>query len=60
MSETNNINGKPPMLNSLTTDNDVNSELKKTLKANFLKNIERFQTMPLKKTVLHKITRKLN
>ena len=41
------------MLNSLTTDNDVNSELKKTLKANFLKNIERFQTMPLKKTVLH-------
>ena len=40
--ETSNHNGDPPPLNSFRTDNDVNSELKKTLKANFLKNIERF------------------
>ena len=47
VSETSNDNSNPPPLNSFRTDNDVNSELKETLKANFLKNIERFQTMPL-------------
>ena len=37
----------------------MNSELEETLKANFLKNIERFQTMPLKERLYYtKITRK--
>ena len=61
MSETSNDNGNPPPLNSFRTDNDVNSELKKTLKATFLKNIERFQTMPLKERPHYtKITRTLS
>ena len=59
VSETSNDNSNPPPLNSFRTDNDVNSELKETLKANFLKNIERFQTMPLKERPYYtKITRK--
>ena len=34
-------------MNSFRTDNDVNSELKRTLKGNFLENNERFKTMTL-------------
>ena len=48
VSETTNLNDNPPRLNSFRTDNEVNSELKETLKANFLENIERFQTITLK------------
>ena len=59
MKETSNLNGNPPPLNSFRTDNDINSELKETLKANFLKNIERFQTILLKERLYYtKITRK--
>ena len=59
MSETSNHNGKPPPLNSFRTDNEDNSELKDTLKASFLENTERFQTMPLKERLYYtKITRK--
>ena len=59
VSETSNVNGNPPPLNSLRTNNGVNSELKETLKANFLKNIERFQTILLKERPRYtKITRK--
>ena len=59
VSETTNLNVNPPPLNSVRTDNDVNSELKEKLKANFLENIERFQTIPLKERPYYtKITRK--
>ena len=59
VSETSNLNCNPPPLNFFRTDNDVNSELKETLKANFLENIERFQTIPLKERPYYtKITRK--
>ena len=59
VSETRNHNGNPAPLNSLRTD-DVNSELKETLKAKFLENIERFQTIPLKERLYYtKITRNL-
>ena len=47
VSETSNHNGNLPPLNSFRTDNDVNSELKGTLKGNFLENIERFKTITL-------------
>ena len=61
MSETSNHNGNPPLLNSLKTDNNINSKLKETLKANFLENIERFETMPLKERSYHtKITTELS
>ena len=61
VSGTSNDNGNPPPLNSFRTDNDVSSELKETLKANFLVNIERFQTMSLKERPYYtKITRKLS
>ena len=53
VSETSNLNCNTPPLNFFRTDNDVNSELKETLKANFLGNIERFQTIPY-----NEITRK--
>ena len=59
VSETSNINGNPPPLNSFTTDNDFNPELKETLNANLLKNTERFQTVPLKERPYYtKISRK--
>ena len=45
--EMSNHNGNPPPLKSFRTDNDVNSELKETLKANFLENCEHFQAMLL-------------
>ena len=61
MSETSNHNGNPPLLNSLRTGNDINSKLKETLKANFLENIERFETMPLKERSYYtKITREFS
>ena len=60
MNETSNHNGNPPPSNSFRTDN-VNSELKETWKVNFLENIERFQTMPLKERLYYtKVTRKHN
>ena len=59
VSETSNHNGNPTPLNSFRTDNDFNCELKETLRANFLENIERFQTIPLKETSYYtKIIRK--
>ena len=58
-SETSNHNDNPTPLNSFRTDNDVNSELKETLKAYLLENIEQFQTLPLKERPYYtKITRK--
>ena len=45
-------------MNSFGTDNDVNSELKGTLKGNFLENIERFKTMTLNERPYYTYTTK--
>ena len=59
MSEASKHNSNPPLLNSYRTDSDVNPELKDAVRASSLKNIERFQTMPLRERSYYtKITRK--
>ena len=59
MGEASKHNSNPPLLNSYRTDSDVNPELKDAVKASSLKNIERFQTMPLRERSYYtKITRK--
>ena len=59
VTEMNNLNVNLPPLNSLRTDNDINSKFKETLIANFLENIEHFPIMSLKgRPYYTKITRK--